>query len=227
MADFLLPLFLALLLVVMFGPLYRWFRDRAADTTNRRRADHRLDPADGADSAVAAAWSRPAAKRSASTDAAIDQPRDRRPTSAPCRTQRHHVRHDRSWPSGHRQTGRLRRRLRIDLGPQRIWKRASRKGVQEFLAPLALRTTQFLGGDARRPGGDGPGHLLLLRRRAADGAMPSCGSRPWRATARRSCSTSSTASRAPSWWPRCCRRSCKGCWPGSASTWRASARCSC
>ena len=28
MADFLLPLFLALLLAVMFGPLYRWFRDR-------------------------------------------------------------------------------------------------------------------------------------------------------------------------------------------------------
>ena len=28
MANFLLPLFLALLLVVMFGPLYRWFRDR-------------------------------------------------------------------------------------------------------------------------------------------------------------------------------------------------------
>ena len=28
MADFLLPLFLALLLVVMFGPLYDWFRAR-------------------------------------------------------------------------------------------------------------------------------------------------------------------------------------------------------
>lgn len=28
MANFLLPLFLALLLVIMFGPLYRWFQDR-------------------------------------------------------------------------------------------------------------------------------------------------------------------------------------------------------
>ena len=28
MADFLLPLFLAVLLVIMFGPLYRWLRDR-------------------------------------------------------------------------------------------------------------------------------------------------------------------------------------------------------
>ena len=37
MAGFLLPLFLALLLVVMFGPLYEWFRVRSRGQRDESR----------------------------------------------------------------------------------------------------------------------------------------------------------------------------------------------
>ena len=146
MANFLLPLFLALLLVVMFGPLYRWFRDRcrghariAAVLTTGSILLMVLIPlllllveAGRETRAIYhAAITNPTLADSQTSDEPSD---DKEPIPDATKLA--------DWTTG--QLVELGNRLGLTLDPKDLESSIGR-GVQEFLAPLALRTTQFLG----------------------------------------------------------------------------------
>jgi predicted PurR-regulated permease PerM len=140
MAGFLLPLFLALLLVVMFGPLNDWFRKRCG-RHNRIAAMLTtgsilllvlvplslmlLEAAYDAQAAYRAATGRPTA-----TSVSSHQ------LSASDLTATVHWFTDKLADLG--------KRVGMDLDRKDLEARFSDK-LQQFLAPLALRTTQFLG----------------------------------------------------------------------------------
>lgn len=140
MVDFLLPLFLAVLLVVMFGPLYRWFRDRcrgydriAAMLTTCSILLMVLVPlllllieaGREAESVY-----RKAVKTSASTETTANK------GSPPDIAELADWTTDKLADFG--------QRIGIVLDRKDVEAKIS-DGVQQFLAPLALRTTQFLG----------------------------------------------------------------------------------
>ena len=143
MANFLLPLFLAALLVVMFGPLYRWFRDRcgshdriAAALTTGSILLMVLIPLllllveAGCE---AEAVYQVAVKDSPLIDATA------KPGAAP------DVGKLADWAAN--EIVGFADHIGITLSPEDVedMKANIVKGAQEFLAPLALRTTRFLG----------------------------------------------------------------------------------
>lgn len=141
MANFLLPLFLALLLVVMFGPMNRWFRQRcrghgriAAALTTTSILLIVLVP-------LLALLIKAGYEAETIYRAALDAPAfaqssdDKGPTSDLAALS--------NWA-----TDKL-----VDVGARLGWTLDRKdiqanisRGVQEFLAPLALRTTRYLGG---------------------------------------------------------------------------------
>lgn len=146
MAGFLLPLFLALLLVVMFGPLYRWFRDRcrgharlAAVLTTGSILLMVLIPlllllveaGREARTIYHAAMNSPVL---AESQAAAEPTDDKEPIPDVTKLA--------DWTTG--QLVELGNRLGLALDPKDL-ESSIERGVQQFLAPLALRTTQFLG----------------------------------------------------------------------------------
>jgi predicted PurR-regulated permease PerM len=147
MSDFLLPLFLAVLLVVMFGPLHRWFRSRCGGyeriaallTTGlillmvlipllvllvEAGYEARSIYGTAVNSSV---WTehRPLGEKPADDDMTG------------------HLASLAHWATG--QLVSLGQRLGLDLDRKDLEASIGMK-VQQFLAPLALRTTQFLGG---------------------------------------------------------------------------------
>jgi predicted PurR-regulated permease PerM len=145
MAGFLLPLFLALLLVVMFRPLFDWFKRRsgrhdriAAMLTTGTILLLVLVPlslllveaAYDAQRVYHAATTGPAGAGEAATDTAR-----RQPTVSDLTATVH-------WAS--EKLVELGGRLGMKLDRKDLEASVSEK-VQEFLAPLALRTTRFLG----------------------------------------------------------------------------------
>jgi predicted PurR-regulated permease PerM len=144
MAGFLLPLFLALLLVVMFGPLCDWFKRRcrghdriAALLTTGTILLLVLVPlsllvveaAYDAQRVYHAATSKPA-------DAAPEAKTARRQPTVSDMTATVHWASEKLVELGHR--------LNMDLDAKDIETTVSDK-VQQVLAPLALRTTRYLG----------------------------------------------------------------------------------
>jgi predicted PurR-regulated permease PerM len=149
MASFLLPLFLALLLVIMFGPLYRWFRDRcrgharvAAVLTTGSILLMVLIPlllllveaGREARTIYHAAMANPALADSQT----VDEPPDGKESISD-------VTKLADWTTG--QLVKLGNRFGLALEAKDATDLESSiaRGMQEFLAPLALRTTQFLG----------------------------------------------------------------------------------
>jgi predicted PurR-regulated permease PerM len=140
MANFLLPLFLALLLAVMFGPLYRWFRDRcrgrariAAVLTTGSILLMVLIPLLAL--LVEAGYEAESAYRaivanSALTEASADK------GSTSDMTKLADWAGDRAVKVGDY--------FGLTVNRQEL-EASLREGVQEFLAPLALRTTRFVG----------------------------------------------------------------------------------
>ena len=168
MANFLLPLF-RVLLVVMFGPLTVGFNPGAAgECESRPRISTGsillmvlipllvllVEAGHEAETVYRAALSSPA---DGNPPTSSRQPRTDRPPTSPG------GRLGRGWLVDFGKS------LGIDLDRNEL-KAGIGVGVRQFLAPLALRTTQFLGEDLGRPAGDGPRHVLLLRRRPGDGA---------------------------------------------------------
>ena len=147
MADFLLPLFLALLLVVMFGPLNRWFKDRCGGRARVAAALTTgsillivliplllllIEAGCEAQGLYRATLSGPAA-----TDAAATDNETATKTAPTDITTLAKLAADRVATFGDR--------LGLSLEVDKL-EASMRQGLQEFLAPLALRTTQFLGG---------------------------------------------------------------------------------
>lgn len=139
MADFLLPLFLAVLLVIMFGPLYRWFRDRcrghdrvAAALTTGSILLMVLVPlllllteaGFEAEAVYRKAVSRPSAEASDAAKAPPD------------------VAKLSNWISG--QAVELGKKVGIEVNPNDLNDYIA-TNVQSFLAPMALQTAHFLG----------------------------------------------------------------------------------
>ena len=145
MASFWLPLFLALLLVVMFGPLHDWFsapmRGPRADLSH---ADHRDDPADGAGS-VAGPADRSGLRGPVGLSRRAGPPAaGRRP--APGKTPADSDLADITAltdEATHKLVA-FSERFGINLDPKDV-QTSIGQAVQQFLAPLALRTTQFFG----------------------------------------------------------------------------------
>lgn len=146
MANFLLPLFLALLLVVMFGPLYRWFRDRcrghariAAVLTTGSILLMVLIPLllllveAGREARIIyhAAMANPALTERETPD---EEAAAKEPTPDFTKLA--------DWASSQIVT--LGNRVGVAVDPKDL-ESSMERGAQEFLAPLALRTTQFLG----------------------------------------------------------------------------------
>lgn len=146
MAGFILPLFLALLLVVMFGPLYRWFRERcwghsrlAAVLTTGSILLMVLIPlllllveaGREARTIYHTAMNSPALADSQTADEPSD---DKEPIPDVAKLT--------DWATG--QLVELGNRLGLTLEAKDLESSIGR-GLQQFLAPLALRTTQFLG----------------------------------------------------------------------------------
>jgi predicted PurR-regulated permease PerM len=139
MAGFLLPLFLSLLLVVMFGPLYRWLKDRcrghdriAAVLTTSAILLMVLIPM--LLLLIEAGYEARGIYRAALSSPALADPQP--PADLPADAAKLA-----DWA-----TGRLVAfgdRLGVALDPKDL-KASIAKGVQQFLAPLALRTTQLL-----------------------------------------------------------------------------------
>ena len=147
MANFLLPLFLALLLVVMFGPLNRWFRGRlgghdriAAALTTGSILLIVLIPLLAL--LVKAGYEAEAVYRAAVSNSTVaDLPSSDKKSAdkdlTSDATKLVHWAADRLVDFGGR--------VGLSLDRKDIETNVT-KTVQEFLAPLALRTTQFLGG---------------------------------------------------------------------------------
>lgn len=140
MADFLLPLFLALLLVVMFGPLYRWLKDRcrghdriAAVLTTGAILLMVLIPL--LLLLIEAGYEARGIYRAALSSPVLADPQP--PADSPA-----DVAKLADWATGRLVA--LGDRLGVALDPKDL-EASIAKGVQQFLAPLALRTTQFLG----------------------------------------------------------------------------------
>ncbi len=146
MAGFLLPLFLALLLVLMFGPLHRWFlrkcgrHDRvAAALTTGSILALVLVPlllllagaAGEAHNIYRAAMESPEWGDSAPSNEAAQQ----QPASADLST---------LVARGTQKLVELSRRVGIELSQEDVQANLD-KAAKQFVAPLALRTTQFLG----------------------------------------------------------------------------------
>lgn len=146
MAGFLLPLFLALLLVLMFGPLHRWFARKcglhgriAAVLTTGSILALVLVPmllllcAAGreAQSIYHAAMNSPDLRG----PAAASDGKDKQPTAADLSSLV-------TW--GTDQLIKLSNRVGIQLQAEDV-KTNLDKAAKQFVAPLALRTTQFLG----------------------------------------------------------------------------------
>ena len=136
MANFLLPLFLAVLLVVMFGPLYRWIRNRcgghdrlAALLTTASILLMVLIPllALLIEAGYEAQSVYQTALRSSKTTGQESTPNIEALTD---------------WGVGRLVD--LGNRLGLSLSPEDL-KESLGGRIQQFLAPLALRTTQFLG----------------------------------------------------------------------------------
>lgn len=136
MANFLLPLFLAVLLVVMFGPLYRWIRNRcgghdrlAALLTTASILLMVLIPllALLIEAGYEAQSVYQTALRSSKTTGQESTPNIEALTD---------------WGVG--RLVEFGNRLGLSLSPEDL-KESLGGRIQQFLAPLALRTTQFLG----------------------------------------------------------------------------------
>jgi predicted PurR-regulated permease PerM len=141
MADFLLPLFLAVLLVVMFGPLNRWFQRRltghpraAAALTTISILLMVLVPLSLL--VIEACYEAEMVYREVvtrSADVATPDEGTRTPD----------VTRLADWST--EQLVDLGNRVGISLDRQELQTKIT-TGVQQFLAPMAMRTTQFLGG---------------------------------------------------------------------------------
>lgn len=146
MAGFLLPLFLALLLVIMFGPLYRWFRGRCRGRTRVAAVLTTgsillmvliplllllVEAGREARAIYHVAMNNPALADSQ----APSEPSDDK-ESIP------DVAQLADWTAG--RLVELGNRLGLALDAKDLESTIAR-GMQEFLAPLALRTTRFLG----------------------------------------------------------------------------------
>jgi predicted PurR-regulated permease PerM len=136
MADFLLPLFLALLLVVMFGPLYRWFRGRCGD--HDRIAAVLTTVAILLMVLIPLLLLLVEAGREAETvyHAAVKDSKTASQAAAP------DIGKLADWASS--EIVGFSKRLGIALDPKDLQTRIT-DGVQQFLAPLALRTTKLFG----------------------------------------------------------------------------------
>ena len=147
MANFLLPLFLALLLVVMFGPLNRWFKERC-----RGRARIAAALTTGSILLIvlipllfllveagyeAQALYRATVNGPAATDAPSTDQKTAPKTAPTDMTALAKSAADRVAAFGNR--------LGLSLNAEDLQTSIS-QGLQKFLAPLALRTTRFLGG---------------------------------------------------------------------------------
>jgi predicted PurR-regulated permease PerM len=146
MANFLLPLFLALLLVVMFGPMYDWFRTRcrghariAAVLTTLAILLIVLVP-------LFALLIEAGYEARTVYDAVVNSPAmaGEKPSGTPSAnaTQTSELSKLADWASGELVT--YGDRLGLDLNAKEL-QASMAKGVQQFLAPMALRTTRFLG----------------------------------------------------------------------------------
>ena len=140
MANFLLPLFLAVLLVVMFGPLHRWFRARcrgydriAAALTTTSILLMVLIPLLAL--LVEAGYEAEAVYRAAvHSPALVEASPGKGPADITALA---------DWAA--EKIVAFGGRLNLTLDRNDIEHNITR-GVQQFLAPLALRTTQYLGG---------------------------------------------------------------------------------
>lgn len=141
MADFVLPLFLAVLLAIMFGPLYRWFRGRcaghdriAALLTTGSILLMVLVPMSLL--LMEAGYEAEAVYRSAVRDSAATE-------SSPVQADTPNMDELADWASG--QMVGLAQKVGITLDPKDLQENMA-EGVRQFLAPLALRTTKLIGG---------------------------------------------------------------------------------